>query len=190
MSKKVIGIIGPIASGKNFAANYLGQKFGVEPRDISDVIRKECTKLGLEPNRENLISLGGKLSKKYGNHYLVEQAIHGSTQTVIVSGMREPGQIDYLKNNTECILIAIQSDPDERFKRTAHRNKLGEAQNLEDFIAKERKENSPPNPQDVFKCIKLADFTVTNSSTLTRLEHELDRIAKIISKQLKIPIRS
>ena len=65
----IIGLTGKNASGKGEVANYLKTK-GFVYYSLSDVLREEATKRGLEHTRDNLINLGNELRKKYGANYL------------------------------------------------------------------------------------------------------------------------
>src|SRR3989338_7331792 len=68
----ILGLTGKNASGKGEAADYLKTK-GFVYCSLSDVLREEATKRGLEHSRDNLIVLGNELRKKYGASYLAQQ---------------------------------------------------------------------------------------------------------------------
>ena len=68
----IIGLTGKNASGKGEVANYLKSK-GFIYYSLSDVIREEATKRGLEHSRENLINLGNELREKFGPKHLAQQ---------------------------------------------------------------------------------------------------------------------
>ena len=61
----IIGLCGKNASGKGEAANYLITKRFVY-YSLSDIIREEATKRGLQHSRENMITLGNELREKSG----------------------------------------------------------------------------------------------------------------------------
>jgi len=54
---KTIGLTGTNGSGKGAAAEYFIQK-GYVYFSLSDVIREELRKNGIEPTRDNLIRMG------------------------------------------------------------------------------------------------------------------------------------
>ncbi len=56
----IIGLVGRNAAGKGEAANYLKSK-GFVYYSLSDAIREEAAKRGLEHSRDNLINLGNEL---------------------------------------------------------------------------------------------------------------------------------
>lgn len=68
----IIGITGKNASGKGEAANYLKSK-GFIYYSLSDVIREEATKRGLDHSRDNLIRIGNELRHNFAPNYLAQQ---------------------------------------------------------------------------------------------------------------------
>ena len=65
----IIGLTGKNAAGKGEIANYLKTK-GFVYYSLSDVIREEATKRGLEHTRDNLIRLGTEMRETHGNSIL------------------------------------------------------------------------------------------------------------------------
>lgn len=179
--KKVIGIIGPIGAGKDVAGDYLAGKLNIKTAAISSSLKIVCERNSIEPSRENLIKLGAELAKKHGEGYLAEILLKDAPAISIITGMRQPGQITYLRTNAELILVAIDASPEIRFERIRKNNKLGEADTLEEFISRELAENSPPNPQRVFECIKQVDYRITNESSLDSFLTKLDILAGKLS---------
>lgn len=172
--KTIIGIVGPIGSGKDTAAEYLSKKFSLERYVISDVIREHLSKNDIPMTRENLIEYGDKLSLEYGKAYLAEVLLEKVKDRGIILGMRIPEQISFLKEHTNLFLIAIDAPVAIRFERARVRGRLGEAETLEHFIDVEKRENSPPRMKDVFKCMQMADVTIENSDMVESLYEKLD----------------
>ena len=178
--KRIIGIIGPIGAGKDTSADYMSSEIGIRAYQISSALREICQQRGIEPTRENLIELGTKLANKHGDSYLAKYVLDKSPAFSIIVGMRQLGQITYLKEHADLILIAVDAPLPQRFRRAAARDKLGEAKTIEEFEANELKENSPPRAQRVFECMKLADYKVINNGNIIDLQLKLD---KIITKE-------
>ncbi len=176
MSKEVIGIIGTIGSGKDVAGDYLAGKLNIPSFQISSPLKQICIDNGAEPTRENLIALGTKLASEYGDGYLAEYILERMPKKAIITGMRQLGQIAVLKKSSNLKLIAIDADPMIRFNRVVNNGKLGEANTFEEFVAKEKAENSAPNVQRLFECLELADCHVVNNGSLEELYIQLDQI--------------
>jgi dephospho-CoA kinase len=161
--KTVIGIIGPIGSGKDTAAEYLHKKLGIPFYQISSVLKDICHDRGIAPSRENLIELGTTLASQHGDSYLARYLLDRASDVSLIVGMRQLGQVDYLRQNSRLTLIAINASAPIRYKRAMLRGKLGEAKTLEAFKRLEIKENSPPRVQRLFECMRRADYTVVNN---------------------------
>ena len=101
----------------------------------------------------------------------------------IIVGMRQIGQIEYLRQNSNLILIALDAPAPLRFERAAVRNKLGEAKTFKAFEDNERKENSPPRAQRLFECMKLADHTISNDLGIANLHNQLEKITERLRPQ-------
>ena len=60
MPRKVIGLVGPIASGKGIVVEILKQK-GYSAYSLSDVLKTEVQKRGLEVSRNNCHMISNEL---------------------------------------------------------------------------------------------------------------------------------
>lgn len=176
MTKQVIGIIGTICAGKDTAGNYLAQRLNWPSYQISGPLKDLLMERGEQLSRENLIRLGSWLALEKGPAYLAEHILTRAPDKFIVTGMRQLEQIRYLRSSCNLLLIAIDANPKIRFQRVQQTNKLGEADSLEELIAREKAENSPPNTQRLFECLKLADLVLKNEGSVEELYTQLDTI--------------
>jgi dephospho-CoA kinase len=174
--KKIIGVIGTVAAGKDTVADYIGKKLNCQVYQISKAIKDEAKNRSQGTNRDTLIKLGTELSKKHGSDYLARHFLDYPDKTLVITGMREVGQLDFLKNKSNFILIAIDADPQIRFERAIKRGKAGEAKDVEEFVSREKKENSGDHAQRLFECMPLADYTITNNGTIEELHQKVDKI--------------
>lgn len=177
MSTHVIGIIGTIGAGKDTAGSYITTKLGLPVHQISAPLKEICALEGLELTRENLVALGTRLAAEKGEGYLAEYIVSNSSDDrLIITGMRQLAQIHYLRSSTQLTLIAIDAEPSLRYERAKTASRISEADTLEEFIANEQAENSPPNVQRLFECMKQADYHITNNGTVDELQRKLDLI--------------
>ncbi len=176
--KTVIGIIGTIASGKDYAARYLGRKLQAPVYEISGALKELAREGKVDLTRESLVEFGTKVAEDFGDDYLVKVLLRKITRVGIISGMRQLGQIRYLKRYARLILVAVDAKPDVRFDRAQARGRLGEAKTVEEMIRNEERENSGSHIQRLFECMKLADYRIENNTTLRALEAKLDKIAQ------------
>ena len=178
MKKTVIGIIGTVASGKDLLGEYLSKKLEIPIFQISQPIIDTAKKRGIPLTRKNTTKFAQEFAREFGEDYSARIYLEKITDKGIITGMRQLAQIDYLKKNSNLILIAIDAEPEIRFQRAKERNKIKEATTLKEFIQDEKEENSGDNVQKIFNCIKLADYKINNNSTLDELYSKIDKIIK------------
>ncbi|MDO8574206.1 MAG: hypothetical protein Q7R86_01100 [bacterium] len=70
--KKILGFTGPIGSGKDSAAKYVGEKLGIPFFQISDALKDIMRERGVEITRETLTVCGTKYAKEFGEDYLAK----------------------------------------------------------------------------------------------------------------------
>jgi dCMP deaminase len=175
-----LGFTGPNAAGKGEAIKYLVDQRKFIAFSLSDIIRAEAKKRGLEPVRYNLITIGNELRKKEGSAVLAAMTaakIKNMPQAVVDS-IRNPFEVLELQKTLKNFkLIGINADPKVRFERSMKRARPGDAQNLDDFNKKEELENtSDPDAQQLTKCYEMADIKIDNSGTPEQLFRQLDVI--------------
>jgi dephospho-CoA kinase len=187
---KIIGITGTLASGKTSVKDFFLSHFSSYFISLSDIIKEEVLKEGREVKRETLIEKGNELRKKYGNQILVEVAILTLPQNlekelIIIDGIRNPGEVAYLKEKfgKDFILIGVDAPRELRFKRLMERGKEGDPKSFEEFIEMDKTdfgENQPEYGQKVGECLKLADYLIINDGTMDELNKKLEDLSKII----------
>ncbi len=174
--RKVIGIIGPAAAGKDYAATYIAKKMKIPIYQISGEIKKMATERKVSLDRESLIQFGRELTSKYGDDYLAKKVLDDHhEQTIIMVGMRQLGQIDYLRKNSKLTLIGINARPEIRFKRIKNRGNWGDPSTLDKFLEIEEKDDGK-SVQRISECMKKADYLIVNEKEKKELEEEIDRI--------------
>jgi len=175
----IIGLTGRNAAGKGEVANYLKSK-GFIYYSLSDVIREEATKRGLDHSRENLIKLGTELRTNNGPNYLAKQInekIHPDKNFVIDS-IRSPFEVqELLKNDNIIIILGVDAPVELRFERLLSRNRIGDAKTLEAFKIQEEKENtSNETSQQLDETFKLSQKVIINDGTIEALHKKVDAI--------------
>lgn len=178
----IIGLTGPNASGKGEAGSYLKSK-GYIYHSLSDILREESKKLGIEPRRENLIKLGNDLRHRYGPAFLALCLIEklSKTEDHIVDSIRNPAEIETLRKKGDFILIGIDAPVNIRFKRSLKRKRPGDAQTIQEFIEKEDRENKASfENQQLKKCLSMADVVIINDSTIEEFHRKVDEAIREI----------
>jgi len=184
-SPKYLGLTGLNASGKGTVAKLLIER-GFNYYSLSDIVREEATAMGLDHSRENLILVGNKLRKEHGPAVLAQKVVEklvGAGRDLPLRDDIHPAVIDSIRNLAEInelrklpgfILIAIDAPVKLRFERAKKRGRTGFEKTLQDFIKIEQQENSKdPARQQLFECVKQADYIVVNDKTEKELKDKV-----------------
>lgn len=175
-TKTVIGIIGPIASGKDTAAEYISKKLGMPVFQTSGPLKEIANERGIPLARKDLILLSRELACERGEDHLARTLLSRIENKGIITGMREVAQISYLRKNSKFILIAIDADQKTRFERLKSRKQIDEGKTFADFAANEKEEDTSNNVQRLSECMKMADYRIENNKDLARLFKKIDGI--------------
>lgn len=178
----VIGLVGPIASGKGTLASFL-KKRGFNYYSLSDVVRHEATQRGLELTRENLQNVGNDLRNNFGGTVLVERLFDffKNDEFVIIDGVRNPLELLYIKEQYQGKIVEVASHKTKRLERYLERaKKRGEdtatKASFEAVDARDLGKGEGGSGQQVAKCLELSDFRLTNNTTLEDFERKAEEM--------------
>lgn len=170
----IIGLTGPNAAGTGEAAAYLISR-GFAYHSLSDVLREELERRGVPPTRENLIAVGNELRQAGGAGVLAERIRPRLGRHDLVDSIRNPAEVAVLRLIPGFILLGIDAVLETRFRRAVARARPGDGLTLEEFRAREAKENSPdPSRQQLAATFALADHTIRNDGTLADLHRHVE----------------
>jgi dCMP deaminase len=180
----IIGLTGRNAAGKTTAGEALGTR-GFSYLSLSDVIREEAKRRGLEPLRENLTALGNELREKHGPGALAELTVARMQpdRNYTVDSIRHPAEVMTLKKAGSFSLFHIFAPLEARFARSMARARPGDAQTLQDFIRQEEREFASSNvaSQQLLETERLADRRIDNDRAMedfiARVESTLRELA-------------
>jgi len=178
-----IGMTGPIASGKGEVIKLLEEK-GYKYISLSDIVREECDKRGLERVRLNLQNTGDSLRKEFGAGVLgmkVREKVLAEPDTDwVIDGVRNPAEVEELRKMDGFHLIAVTANRDILMERVLSRAREDDQNTTEEEILARIKrdwgEGEPPEGQQVGKCVEMADFTILNEGTLEELHEQFEEI--------------
>lgn len=188
-----VGIVGQIAVGKGVLVDYLTKKLGFVSFSLSSIIHDEIKKRKIKQfTRETLQNIGDELRKKYGDDVLARRAIKKIKNSklkvknnFVIEGIKNPGEIEYLKTLSDFILIGIKSKRELRFKRLLKRSKPWDPKNWEDFLKVDRRDlgvGQDKLGQQVGRCLAYCDYVLTNNKDKKDFERKVDRLIKKIFK--------
>ena len=164
----ILGLTGPMASGKSTVVNAL-KNIGYQHITLSQFVREEAEQQGVEQERENLMAVGQDLREKGGAGVLGQRALDRVNQDGggkwIVDGIRNPAEVEALRQHPDFILIANTATEDQIISRIFSRKRsddtLDEAA-IRHKLRREMGEGEPPEGQQVAKCIEMADYEFEN----------------------------
>jgi len=188
----IIGITGPIASGKNSVAKILSKKLNYKIVNLSEIVEEEIKRRNLPLKRENYQKIGNEMRKKYGSDILVKMAVTRlNRKNGIINGIRNPGEIEYLKkrfgNNFILILVNASDDFDisrnVRFERLLKRAGPNDPKTWKEFLEIDEKDlglGEPEYGQRVAECMEMANEIIINNSSMHELEKKVERFHQIV----------
>ncbi len=187
MAKTIIGLVGPIASGKGTVVDNLEEK-GYSSYSLSDRIREEIRSRGQEVTRETLNTVSNELRITFGANILAQRTAEiiekENLELVVVDSIRNPEEISYLKQRFDAKIIGVVAPQEKRFEFFKNRttNSMGissweEFKTLDDKELKQEGEHK----QQVKACLELADFTIENNGTIEDLKGKIEEILTQIS---------
>ena len=175
----IIGLTGTNAAGKSTIAKYLAKR-GFASYSLSDELRDILKIKGLEPTRDNLVSIGNEMRTKFGNSYLAERVLRKASENSVVDSIRNLGEIDAFRKRGNFILIAVDAPLEARYQRAKERGRVAEGESLQQFMEKEARElkAASKNMQQLEACMLEADFSIINASNVQSLYWQVETIIK------------
>ncbi len=180
----VLGVTGPNAAGKGEVSAYL-KTLGFEVHSLSDIVREEAAARRLPPEREHLIRIGTLLREQGGLGVLAERLIPRLGARDVVDSIRNPAEVATLRNVPGFVLVGVDAPASLRFARSRLRARPGDPESFEEFLARERQENSAnPAGQQLRATFTLADHVVDNDGDLGDLHLKIDELLRQVRSAL------
>ncbi len=143
---KIIGLIGPIGSGKDTVSDYIADKYGYQVIVMGDIVREIATELGRGHTRDELQLTQKDVVSKYGIDYfakrVVEKIRKNGWDKVIINGIRRPEDASVPKGEfkEDMVIVLVDAAPEIRFERMKKRNRVGDPKTIEEFLRQEENE--------------------------------------------------
>lgn len=173
----IVGLTGLMASGKGEAVKILIEN-GFKHVTLSDMLRKEAQKQGIEASRENLQNLGDKMRKEHGAGVLAMKARESvnENENWVIDGIRNPAEIVELRKARNITVIGIHADREVLVQRILSRNREGDKKSreeIESLLDREIGISQPEDGQQVGKCMQMVDHLIVNEGTLEELRDKM-----------------
>ncbi len=172
---KIIGLTGPNGAGKGEAAAFFRKK-GFLHFSLSDLIREEIKRKGLDLSRNNLIKTGNEMRETGGPDILAKRVLQRIQRSAVIDSIRNPKEVEHLKSHGCFVLLAIDAPAKIRFQRVRKRGRNESVSTFQEFMEKEGEEKTNNLlGQQLQTCIKMADFRVVNNGSLSDLHKKLEK---------------
>jgi dephospho-CoA kinase len=144
---KILGVGGTNGSGKDTLSQILADEYNYLFISVSDLLREELRRRGLEIKRENTRILSAEWRREFGLGVLIDKAVEQYNSQkdkyagIVMASLRNPGEVDRV-HELNGKVIWLDAEPKLRYERiqaNAHtRNRQGEDQKTyEEFLKEE-----------------------------------------------------
>lgn len=118
---QIIGIAGTNGAGKDTVGHILADRHGYLFVSVTDLLRREAERRGLEVSRENLRTISAEWRRESGLGVLVDKAVAeceaaGKYPGVVIASLRNPGEAGHV-HDLGGKLIWVDADQRVRYDR-------------------------------------------------------------------------
>jgi dCMP deaminase len=174
-----IGVAGLNAAGKTEVVQFLERR-GFHSVSLSDVIREELRRDGLEPTREEMTARGRALRDRFGPAILAERVQVGlpRDRNHVIDSIRHPAEVDALRQGGEFVLLWVDAPAQTRYERLRRRRRVGEDISFERFQELQERElrSDEPAGQQLLPVRDLADEMIENTGDVEALHAQVQQI--------------
>ena len=129
-----IGLSGTVMAGKGIVRGLLTKRYSAHTFSLSDMLREEADRRGVEKTRQALTDIADELRLKRGNGVLAEISLEKISKmkehhdVIIMDSIRNPGEVEMLRTalKRHFFLIFIDAPIDIRYQRSLEREREGE----------------------------------------------------------------
>lgn len=134
-----------------------------------------------------LQDMGDELRREFGDEVLAHRIIEAINEqkkgNVVIEGIRNSGEIKFLKKDKNFILIGVKATRELRFKRLLSRGKKWDPQTYKEFLKVDRRDlgvSQGKSGQQVGKCLTYCNYVLTNNKDVGDFERKIKKLMKKI----------
>jgi len=177
----VFGFTGPLGSGCTFFAKEIADQNNYLYVTLTDPINEEIKKQGLEGTPEDRQNIGNFLRRKNQDPgYLVRAVVEKANEDsgwraepakrwkgLVLDGIRNTGEVYYLRQFRYSLLIAVHANSDKRRSRLKANDKIKSDEQFKSVDERDSEERGLYG-QQVEKCTYLADVIINNEQDIPK----------------------
>ncbi len=181
MKKTVIGLVGPIASGKDTVLDEL-VTHGFKAYFLGDRTREEADRRGLPHDRAILQNMGNDLREKFGDDTLVKQTeklIAPFDNRIVIDGIRNKGEIAYIRKKYSALIIGVDATIERRKIFSKKRRGDADPKTKGEFERVEKRDRGigeGSHGQQVKECLKISDIVIENKGSLPEFRRGIQKV--------------
>lgn len=184
----IIGITGTLGAGKGTIVDFLVKDYGFTHFSVRGFLSEELEKMGLPPNRDNLVMMGNKVRSEHGPSFIAEKLYErakASGKNCIIESIRTTGEARSLQKAGDFFLLSVDADQRLRYERIIQRASTTDQVSFEEFCANESREmeSTDPNKQNLTACMQMAHFRLLNNGSYEDLFHQIEKIMYVINNK-------
>lgn len=179
----IIGLIGPMASGKSTATEYIAKEYHAATYRFSDIMRDLLQRLYLPSSRDNLIQISIVLRQEFGHDLfakaMAEDIKHDKqNEYIVVEGIRREEDIAYLKLLPNFHMVGVTGEIQTRYHRLTSRHEKSDDQQktYEDFVADHERETE----KSIVPLMEKVEYLIHNNGTIEYFYNEIENVIKKI----------
>ena len=184
MAKIIIGLTGPIASGKGTAKKYIVEKYLAKDCRFSTILRDILNRVDMPICRENLQKISTALRQTFGEDLLAKaitkDAENLDSDVVVIDGVRRMTDIGHLIKLDHFVLVSIDAKPEARYERLVLRNENEDdkSKTFQGFLDDHKIETELTIPE----VMTYAKEKINNNGSMEDLHKQIDEIIKKYTK--------
>ncbi len=183
----VIGITGTLGAGKGTIVDFLVREKHFKHLSVRQYIVQEIERRGMPVNRDSMVVVANSLRAAHSPSFIVDELYEEALSTgapCIIESIRTPGEVLSLQRKGRFILLAVDADPEIRYRRITQRNSETDNISFDTFVQNEQREmdSTDAHRQNIRKCMQMAEFTFLNNGSVEALEAE---VGKAVSRYLE-----
>jgi dephospho-CoA kinase len=182
-TKIIIGLTGPIATGKTTVAKYLAEKYHGKIYGFSGPLRDVLNRLYLPLERPNMALMSNILRANFGEN-LISRTIasdieHDECDFIILDGIRRMPDIETMRALPGFHLLSVDAKAELRWKRMTTRGQNADdaSKTFEDFLIYEQAEAD----REIPRVMQDAEATFNNDGDVESLINQVQEYLNIQS---------